>query len=410
MRFVFLGCLGTLLLTVPLACGDTTKLEDRPPLINSGVSTGSVQGTVEECEEPPNLDSVQSCGNDTVRLFEQKPTIYFVLDVSGSMQDYVLSGGDTKLEAATTALRTVVSEIGHRVKYGMTVFPGDDEKVDLDDLAPDDVPLFGCAAGDEVFPIRIGDPITCLNRDPNGKNLVDFRRTLNSLTATGGTPLSPTLESITPTVLGQEGTTAVVLVTDGSPNCNAKASCEADQCGLNRAGRTHQDIPCDDSYNCCDPALVGEVFKYPGANCVDGDASVERVQFLQENGIDTYVIGVLGNEDFDDVMNRLATAGGQARDGERAYYDVENLSELTDTIRLIGSQLAQNCELELQQRPAFSNQLNVYFDAELVVSDAENGWTLEGNRVSLHGEACELLRKGEVIEVQMISGCETIVR
>lgn len=410
MRFAFNCSIGALLLVAPMACGGGGSDSDkRPPPYLSGPATGG-GAEPDACEPPPTLDQLVSCGNDTVRIFERQPTIYFVLDTSGSMQDYVLKGKDTKIEAARTALKTVVSEIGHRVKYGMTAFPGADPEIDLDEVDIEDLPLFGCAPGDEVFAIEPGDPITCVNRPPSGPVLARFNSTLRDLEATGGTPLSPTLAAIAPNLLGQEGTTAVVLVTDGSPNCNADTECEAKDCSLNLTHRTHQDIPCDDSYNCCDPDLVGDDIRFPAANCVDGDASVRGVELLQANGIDTYVIGVRGNEDFDDVMNRLAVAGGQPREGDRAYYDVENLAELTDTIRAIGSKLAQNCELELLERPAFAGELNVYFDAEVVPSDPENGWTAQGNLVTLHGEACEAVQKGNVTEVQMISGCQTVLR
>lgn len=362
-----------------------------------------------ECEPPPTVDTSESCGEETVQLFRRVPTIYFVLDISGSMAELVIDGNDSKLDAAKKALTTVASEIGARAKYGLAVFPSQGNEDDTDDVPP------GCFPGEEVFSVQSGDPIECVNLPPGGPVLSQFKSVVGRLEALGGTPLSPTLGALTPTLTGQEGTTAVVLITDGSPNCNNEATCEAAECLLNMTGSTIIDdeqnvLACDEELNCCDPEQVGGLVPHPRSRCVDVDESEAKLSALHNAGVPTYVVGVLGSEDFDEAMNRLALAGGRPLTGDRSYYDVSSLDELTGTVRAIGLDVTQTCSIELLERPPFANELNVYFDAVVVPQDEDDGWTLEEDVVTLHGGACDRLVNGEVEEVQLLSGCQTIVR
>ncbi len=389
-----------------VACSDGGE---RPPAPPPPTVDEQPDDLVPECEPPPVVDKTGTCGADTVSLVARKPTLYFVLDTSGSMSDSVVEGPETKLNAAKQALTQVVTEVGHRIKYGLAAFPAEDD-FDLKDLDPDNPPLLGCAAGQEVFSVAPGDPIECVNRAPNGPVLRSFKKALHALSPLGGTPLSPTLAALTPSLLGQEGRIAVVLLTDGSPNCNAEAECGPEECSANLFGSTIQSMKCDEDFNCCDPDLVGDYVLYPQAGCIDVDASEQLLSFLSNNGVETYVIGVLGSEDFDDVMNRLAIAGGQPREGSRKYYDVQSLSELSSVVRAIGANLSQSCEIELTEPPRYADEFNVYFDAEPIPADETDGWTLNGNVVTLHGAACDRIESGQVDLVELISGCKTIVK
>lgn len=380
-----------------MACGGAE--EERPPAVEGTFGSGPPRP---ECIPPPTPDTTEICNTETVELTGRKPTLYFILDTSGSMLDYIPKGGDTKLDAAKSALTTVVKEIGHRVKYGLATFPGQNNGAEIR----------GCAAGTEAVEVREGDPLECVNLPPNGPTYTSFVRKLTRIGANGGTPLSPTLNALGPNLRAREDQTAVVLITDGAPNCNADFDCEAGQCSFNRYGVTlvigGEEIPCDNETNCCSEDTTGS----PDAKlqCIDEGASVAEIEALSEVGIPTYVIGVLGSEDFDDVMNELAEAGGRPREGSRKYYDVGSLAELTDAMRVIGRNLTQTCTIELEEPPIAENRFNVYFDAELVPSDPENGWSLTDGVVTLHGDACDTVESGGVDQIQLLSGCFTVVR
>lgn len=336
-------------------------------------------------------------------MITKRPNLYFLLDVSGSMSEPIASGrSTTKLAAAKRSILDVANELGHRVNYGLAAFPAEPESG-----------YESCLAGGELFETQPGDPLEC--GEPNGGPVLDdFTNTLLRLSAWGGTPLGPTLDAIEADLLLLEGNTSVVLMTDGAPNCNPDASCDVDQCGPNLAAIEVPSGTCDESYNCCDSSVVVEddlrYLGIPEANCLDDDNVIEHLTALHESGIDTYVVGVPGSELFEDVMNTMAAAGGTARQGSTAYYDVADGDELNEALGLIGSEIAQSCELVFEDAPDDPGLINVYFDSELIPADPENGWMVSGDRVVLVGDACDRVRTGMVAEIGLYAGCATVIR
>ncbi len=388
-------------------CGGETE---RPPpfqwpesmggsVSSFGGSPGSVPSS---CDPIPEVDDEGACDSETINLLQKKPTIYFVVDTSGSMRDRVVSGSDTKLEAAQEALLSVVEEVGHRIKYGLATFPG--PALSEDDLEEAGL-AWGCEPGEERFDIHEGDERTCVNRPARGPVYEDFAWIVSRLRANGKTPLAPTLDLVAPSLLREENDTTVILLTDGHPNCGKTNSCAAELCPF-----TGYYSQCTEDFNCCEDGNIYFDDPHPSSFCIDGPDSVEQVEQLRVAGIDTYVVGLLGDTDFDDVMNELAVAGGQAREGDRAYYDVDSLEELTDVVRSIGTKIAQSCTIELTDRPPDANTLNVYFDGQVVPYGDEDGWSVDDDVVTIHGQACDRLTAGKVLQVRLISGCETIIR
>lgn len=403
------AAIATLLVPLVVACRE----EERPGRYaeshqsgsgNQG-GTGPVVGVDDDCEESPPvpIDTSRLCGAQVVPVITKRPNLYFVLDVSGSMAEPIATGRTTsKLSAAKQSILAVANELGHRVNYGLAAFPSEPESG-----------YESCLPGGEVFATKPGDPLEC-GESNGGPVLDDFADVLLSLSAWGGTPLGPTLDEIEADLLLLEGVTSVILMTDGAPNCNPEASCGVDQCGPNLESAEVPSGVCDDSYNCCDSSVVVEedlpYLGVPEANCLDDDTVIEHLTALEEAAINTYVVGVPGSELFEDAMNAMATAGGTARDGDTAYYDVSDGDDLTAALGLIGSEIAQSCELVLDEPPDEPELLNVYFDAELIPADPVDGWSLSGDRLVLLGESCERVRAGTVAEIGLYSGCRTIIR
>ena len=121
------------------------------------------------------------------------------------------------------------------------------------------------------------------------------------------------------------------------------------------------------------------------------------------------MIGVPGSEPYAELMSGLAEAGGTARAGDIGYYGVSDPGELAEALSSIGAELTQTCSIVLDEPPEFPDMLNVYFDAELIASDAHEGWQVQGDEVNFFGASCSRLRGGEVLQVQLVSGCETIL-
>ena len=63
-----------------------------------------------------------------------------------------------------------------------------------------------------------------------------------------------------------------------------------------------------------------------------------------------------------------------------------------------------------QTPPPDPTQTNVYFDQEVVLYDPANGWHwTSSTTIVVEGAACERLKKGQVKQVQIVSGCPTKV-
>lgn len=404
-------------LLLALAC---VSDPERPPpwAATDGGGTGPISGgdggvdLPPECEGPPSPDTSTLCGEQVVSVVVQKPTLYFVLDISGSMNEPLVDEGasrdeieaaPTKLEASQEALLALTLEHGHRIHYGLTTFPGPDEG---------DEELLGCSAGQEVFEVAQGDPLLCLNRR-GGDVYEAFSRRVKKLEPVGGTPLSATLEARSEAILALPHPASVVLLTDGAPNCNLEASCTVDACMPNLEGGALPSGVCDEDFNCCDSAQVLEsdlpFIGVPEAMCIDSDASLHSIEQFADEGITTFVVGVPGSEAYADLMTSFAEAGGTAREQGAAYFDVRDVEGLSASLAAIFAQTSQGCEVELEEEAARPDLLNVYFDAQLVAMDEDDGWTVDGNVVTFHGEACEEIEAGLVAQVHLISGCPSVV-
>lgn len=399
LRLAWMGSLCLGLSQVALGCGE----DPRPPPFGGAPAPGAGGGSggglpVDRCERPPQPDEANLCGNELVPVLQQKPNLYFVLDVSGSMSLTMDGGTATRLAAAKTALYNLLYEIGHRINYGLAVFPAN---------GPDPSGEGACGTGAEVFETQEGDPVQCVNLWLAGPTLTSFMQTLGPIAAEGGTPLAATLEELTPTVAALPGTTAVVLVTDGAPNCGLNP-CEADDCMPNLEGLHHDGQLCDATYNCCDPETIDEPLA--ALNCVDRPGSVGAVTALAEAGIKTYVIGIPGTEFYVELLDQLAEAGGTAQDGERKYFAISDSSALQGALTEIGNDVAVTCDIALQSGSYDPTLTNVYFDSVIVPASDSDGWTYADQTITLHGSYCDELLSGSVVQVQVVSGCPTIVR
>ena len=336
------------------------------------------------------------CGNQQIPAISDPPNLYFVVDHSGSMDDNLPGSPYSKYENARVAISVMLRAIGHRVRYGAAIYPA----------------LFGgdgCVAGTQLYATTEGDPPSYAAKGDLGPHLKDLLLRLGSYPPSGGTPTAETLRALEPTILGLKGKkTYVVLMTDGAPNCNLALKCGTDQCIPNIEHESFGSTPCDDSFNCCDSKKVGDVgFGY----CVDADDTESAVAEYEKAGVDTFVVGMPGSEAYREVLGRAATAGNTARPGDTPYYAVSDTSQLTLALRSIGAQVAISCELPLYEAPESPELVNVYFDDQVVPNDDKDGWHyIDEKSIEFQGDACAKLSSGDVLNVQVLSGCPTVVR
>lgn len=341
------------------------------------------------------IDPTGPCGSQTIPAIGRAPNLSFVIDHSASMGEELSGSGLSKYENARIALSRVLKTLGHRVSYGVAIFPG---------LAG----VSGCEAGDELIPVAPGDPPSYARAGKTGPRLKDLLARLAIADVDGGTPVAPTLAKMQGVLTELEGESYVVLITDGAPNCNQDLSCAVAGCIPNIEGLTASGMACTPSFNCCTPTAQN-----PGANlaCVDEQASLQAVRSLADAGIRTFVVGMPGSEPYERLLDAMADEGGTARAGDVKYYPVADTAALEQALTAIAASVAISCEIPLDYRPPDPDFVNVYFDGVLVKYDPGAGWewTPDGH-VAIRGTACEQLSAAQVLEVEILAGCKTVVK
>jgi hypothetical protein len=316
------------------------------------------------------------CGDESHSPIRTRPLVYLVLDSSGSMNEE--SGEYTRFQHVV--LRTVdfVEELVNSIRIGMHVFPDADNDV--------------CGAGREVYP-------------PSVPDLFDFKNAFPSF-GNGGTPTAASLRRVRDDLEGVDGPVAVVLLTDGAPNCNFDATCSEGTCTANIEPDLCAAFECC-GVNCCDADLFGELA--PG-NCVDSNATLQAAADLFGAGIPVYVVGIPGTEAYATVLDLVAVAGGRPQENaDTKYYRVSEFDALTSVFKTIVAQLIE-CRIDLTTAPEAPDRTNVYFDENLVLFDPVDGWQWESDAhdaVLFFGEACSSIKGGRVEKVQVLSGCPT---
>jgi len=403
--------------TALAACGSPT----RPPSLGDADGASPVVVPHEACVPQSTVAprALGLCGDLLLDAAGAPPNLYFIIDRSGSMSEVV--DGQQKYAAVADAAVKLVRSLGARAKIGAAVFPAA-------------LGAEPCAPGEEVFPTTLGDIGPRNACEGDGPATRAFSRSISlpsRVDPRGSTPTAATLTALTPGLSALGGKTAVILATDGGPNCNAAARCTAVSCIPNIEGA------CPATRNCCDAETYG-----PQA-CLDAEPTRAAVAELRRRGVLTYVVGVPGSAPYRTLLGDLAEAGGTARAGGSAYYEVERVSELDAVLGAIGDSVTVACDLLLSETPPARGRVNVYLDQRLVPYGTADGWqwaqghadagageadssdaneadviaTTVGDadatagpgerRFRLSGSACADLESGRVRQLRVTFGCAT---
>lgn len=319
-----------------------------------------------------------TCDCVDVPLFVDPPTIYFVLDRSGSMavQD--------KWNSVRVTVGKIMRHLGPRANFGAAWFPatsGDD----------------ACAPGSEIFPVRAGDPPSSTD-GPSTKALLAATLTVPK----GGTPTGATLALVKNRLSSLAGKTYVILATDGAPNCNKNAACGYNECQLNV--EEAPGCPSIGPKNCCEPP---EGYR---ENCNDSSATLGAIRSLTSTGTPVYVVGLPGAATYRSLLDRMAVEGGTARATSPRYFAIDAASEdaMLSALKQIAAQITGTCTFDLKEAPSNPEHVNVYLDDVVLPYEPVNGWTIDGNQVTLVGSSCERAKSGDVLGVRIIAGCPRI--
>ncbi len=316
-------------------------------------------------------------------LLGNPPNLYFMLDRSGSMAE------NDKWGTIVTVLAKLVIGLGPRANIGAAVFPN-----------PNDTDQ--CANGVEVAAPHQGDSPAGV-AGPWANALLEI---LDRIEANGGTPTAATLQSLTPRVTSLPGKTYVILATDGGPNCDATAMCDADNCESN-IENVAPACPPGGPYNCCTDPAYGSA-----SSCLDAEPTIDAVKALATDGIPVYVIGVPGSAPYAALLDALAQAGGTARAAEPLYYAVDTTDQaaLTAAISSVAAKITGTCTLALNHAPPDPTLVNVFLGGKVLPATGTNGWTLTGETVTILGTSCQEILNGSVVDVRVVAGCPTVFR
>lgn len=330
------------------------------------------------------------CGSSPFGASLADVHVLLVIDKSGSMAETPSGFEADKWSAMKQALATSLADVQDRIGLGLELYP-----------------VEGCSVPD-------GAEIEVAVQ-PGTSALPDIVAALEAADPSGGTPTAAALARARAYFTEGEGAALsgdkfVLLATDGGPNCNDAASCEAATCTANLDGLCPTHIE-----NCCDPDQAGAGAQ---SGCLDAGETGAEIEALAAAGIDTFVVGIPGSETYADSLDTFAESGGRANpDAPPSYFAVsasgDGTSGLTSVLRAITGSLITSCRLQLHSDPPDVRKLNVEVDGALVAQDADDGWTLDTSTspptIELEGETCTRIEQRGVENVMVLFGCPTVV-
>jgi hypothetical protein len=275
------------------------------------------------------------------------PRILLVIDKSGSMEQPD-SSGQRKWDAARNALGVVVTSLNDAIEFGLMLYPHGDAQNDV------------CREGNLVQDVQV-------------TNADDIIATLSATEPGGGTPTAVTLAAARGVLddLGNPdgGARAIILATDGGPNCNE--SLDGDTC------------------RCVSPN-PGDCQNGGAGNCLDDANAIAAAAQLNASGYPVFVVGIDGTEAFTDVLDAFAEAGGTAQAGATKFYGVDDQAELQGALEDIAVRIGV-CRFDLESN--FLAQLaTVTVNGNAVARDSGrvNGWDqVDPNTIELFGVPCD---------------------
>ncbi len=139
------------------------------------------------------------------------------------------------------------------------------------------------------------------------------------------------------------------------------------------------------------------------------DATVAAIAAAQSAGFPTFVLGIsTAGTEANDVLARMAMAGGRPRAGTPAYYPVEDRQSVVDALGQI-AHVVESCTFPLDRTAPSPEDVAVNVDGMRVARDPTrmNGWEYgAGNKqIILYGAACDRVKSGSVASLEIVFGC-----
>jgi hypothetical protein len=325
------------------SCGARTELNDEITLNYPSNEAGP--------------DAQVPCIPGKFQLTPASPSVMFLLDASGSMNEQFAVNGATRWQVLQASLATALPSVDQTMSIGAVVFPDTTQSSNQNCNAP-----------------------TSVNLAPAIGNVSALVNLINSISPLGGTPTADAIPVAAQDLLGIRAAStarAIILATDGAPNCNPTLDSETCTCA------DPQQTICGQQPPPFDPDL-----------CLDDTRTVSRITEYANQGLPTYVIGIHdpGNTEDETVLNQMADAGGRPLSGADHYYSATSQTDLENAFVAIRNQIGA-CTYLTSSVPNGVGSITVTVNGNTIPFDpsGKQGWKWgdEANgEIIFVGQAC----------------------
>ena len=298
------------------------------------------------CSETPLVPAYSAadavtveCAEGDFTLASVAPQVMLVLDRSGSMGSSF--GTSTRWATTVAALEVALPPVDATMQLGLFLFPA--QSLTGQECTVSSTPAFWPSAG------QVGAILS----------------SLRSTSMVGGTPTAAALDAAAAAL---DGTVprAMVLATDGLPNCNAALNAATCACPSQGCGSA--------------------------ARCIDDARTLERLSAWAEAGIPTFIIGIGDEVQSTSLLDAMAKAGGRPFSGAHAYAAASSPATLQQAFIDIRDQLSA-CTFVTASVPDQGGAMTVWLDGVPVPHDASGtqgwAWSAEARgELVLRGDWC----------------------
>jgi hypothetical protein len=285
------------------------------------------------------------CVDGMLTLTPARPVVMLVVDRSTSMNQSFPGTGTSKWLALRGALHGALPPWNDTLELGLHLFPEGGTN--------------SCTvAGTPEIPPAFQNVDAVLGR-------------LDGASPGGSTPTALAIQNAGAAISGIRtagSAKALVLATDGAPDCNANlpaATCTCVGGGTCAASR-----------------------------CLDDTRTLAAISTLAASGVPTWVIGLRSSNDalFLDVLNRMADAGGRPQTGSEHFFSATSQAALESALTEIRRQVG-DCHYLTTSVPDLGGAIELHIEGDFVPYDVTGtegwSWIDAGNgELALHGDAC----------------------
>jgi len=283
------------------------------------------------------------CGAQEAKVDTIPPNMLVVLDRSCSMTSAV--GSSTKWDIAVAAINKMTTDYKDKIRFGLTLFP------DLTggNCAQDAIPIpTGPGNEGDIQDLLTAALVKADKYYPDGPCVTNIQRAMEQAAT------EVAFDDI-------DRDSYAVLITDGKETCGSDATTEA----------------------------------------------VIKTLFEMRN-VPTFVIGFGAGID-PAQMDKFAVAGGVPSAGASKYYDASDQASLDLALATIAKKTL-SCAYTLETVPPNANEIYVFFDNTTEIprdATKTDGWDYDPvkNQVIFYGPACDSLKGGVVMDLDIVLGC-----